>query len=125
MMITSHKSDVVGIGDSARTARSHAADESLNGAVVRPETIGESGHIACHNGEKPRTCLFESASKPQIASEFASISAEYDHFEILQEGTVLDIPSMELAVINRLELGRLLIRGVESTDAEFHYDMMV
>ena len=87
--------------------------------------FGESGHIACDNGEKLRTYLLESASKPQIASEFASISAEYDHFEILQEGTVLDIPSMELAVTNRLELGRLPIRGVELADAEFHYDMVV
>jgi hypothetical protein len=38
-MITSHKSGVVGVGASARTARSYAADESLNGAVVKPEII--------------------------------------------------------------------------------------
>jgi len=124
-MSTSHEYDVVIVG--AGTAGCYAAaGEGLDVAVVERKTAEEAGHIACGDALKGADAFPERIPKSQIQGAFTNTGVDHGRFEIPQEDTVLDIPVPgELAVIDRLEYGHLLIEGAESAGAEFHYDTVV
>ena len=128
MMSTSHEYDVVvvGAGTAGCYAAATAAGEGLDVAVVERKTAEKAGHIACGDALKGANAFPETIPKSQIDGAFTNTGVDHGRFEIPQEDTVLDIPVPgELAVIDRLEYGRLLIEGAESAGTEFHYDTVV
>ena len=127
-MSTSHEYDVVivGAGTAGCYAAATAAGEGLDVAVVERKPAEEAGHIACGDALKGADAFPEVIPKSRIESAFTNTGVDHGRFEIPQEDTVLDIPVPgELAVIDRLEFGRLLIEGAESAGTDFHYDTVV
>ena len=127
-MSTSHKCDVVvvGAGTAGCYAAATAAAAGLDVAVVERKTAEEAGHIACGDALKGADTFPESIPKSRIEGAFTNTGVDHGRFEIPQEDTVLDIPVPgELAVIDRLEFGQLLIEGAESAGAAFHYNTVV
>ncbi|WP_299263134.1 geranylgeranyl reductase family protein [Halorientalis sp.] len=117
---------VVGAGTSGCYAAATAAHEGLDVAVVERKPAQEAGHIACGDALKGADEFPDSIPKSQIESAFTNTIVDHGRFEIPAEDTVLDIPVPgELAVIDRLEYGRLLIEGAEKAGVEFHYDTVV
>jgi geranylgeranyl reductase family protein len=117
---------VVGAGTAGCYAAATAAREGLDVAVVERKSESEAGHIACGDALKGADAFPESIPKSRIEGAFTNTGVDHGRFEIPQEDTVLDIPVPgELAVIDRLEFGRLLIEAAEAAGATFHYDTVV
>ena len=127
-MSISHEYDVVvvGAGTAGCYAAATVADEGLDVAVVERKSEEEAGHIACGDALKGADAFPEAIPKSQIEGAFTNTGVDHGRFEIPQEDTVLDIPVPgELAVIDRLKYGRLLIEGAAAAGADFHYDTVV
>ena len=126
MSIDEYDVVVGGAGTAGCYAATTIANEGLAVAVVERKTAEEAGHIACGDALKGADAFPETIPKSQIQGAFTNTGVDHGRFEIPQEDTVLDIPVPgELAVIDRLEYGHLLIEGAESAGAEFHYDTVV
>jgi electron-transferring-flavoprotein dehydrogenase len=126
--MTSHEYDiaVVGAGTAGCYAAATVAHEGYDVVVVERKTAEEAGHIACGDALKGAANFPEAIPKSQIEPAFTNTEVDHGQFEIPAEDVVLDIPVPgELAVIDRLEYGRLLIEGAERAGVEFHYDTVV
>jgi len=126
--MTTHEVDVavVGAGTAGCYAAATAAREGLEVVVVERKSADEAGHIACGDALKGADNFPEVIPKSHIASCFTNTGVDHGRFEIPAEDAVLDIPVPgELAVIDRLEYGRLLIEGADDRGVEFHYDTVV
>jgi geranylgeranyl reductase family protein len=126
--MTSHECDllVVGAGTAGCYAAAAAAREGLDVVVVERKTESEAGHIACGDALKGADTFPDVIPQSTLEPAFTNTGVDHGRFEIPQEDTVLDIPVPgELAVIDRWEYGRRIIRGAEEAGAEFHYDTVV
>ncbi|WP_253737334.1 geranylgeranyl reductase family protein [Halohasta salina] len=126
--MTTHEYDiaVVGAGTSGCYAAATAANAGLDVVVVERKDAEEAGHIACGDALKGANDFPESIPKSKIEPAFTNTDVDHGRFEIPSHDTVLEIPVPgELAVIDRLKYGKLLIEGAEESGVEFHYDTVV
>ena len=126
--MTTHEYDiaVVGAGTSGCYAAATAANAGLDVVVVERKDEEEAGHIACGDALKGANDFPESIPKSKIEPAFTNTDVDHGRFEIPSHDTVLEIPVPgELAVIDRLKYGKLLIEGAEEAGVEFHYDTVV
>ena len=126
--MTTHEYDiaVVGAGTSGCYAAATAANAGLDVVVVERKDEAEAGHIACGDALKGANDFPESIPKSKIEPAFTNTDVDHGRFEIPSHDTVLEIPVPgELAVIDRLKYGKLLIEGAEESGVEFHYDTVV
>ncbi|MFB6071849.1 MAG: geranylgeranyl reductase family protein [Halobacterium sp.] len=126
--MTTHEYDVlvVGAGTSGCYTAATVANAGYDVAVVERKSAEEAGHIACGDALKGADAFPEAIPKSKLESAFTNTGVDHGRFEIPQEDTVLEIPVPgELAVVDRWEYGRCVIRGAEDAGAEFHYDVVV
>jgi len=126
--MTTHEYDiaVIGAGTSGCYAAATAANAGLDVVVVERKDEAEAGHIACGDALKRANAFPESIPKSKIEPAFTNTDVDHGRFEIPSHDTVLEIPVPgELAVIDRLKYGKLLIEGAEESGVEFHYDTVV
>jgi len=126
--MTTHEYDiaVIGAGTSGCYAAATAANAGLDVVIVERKDEAEAGHIACGDALKGANAFPESIPKSKIEPAFTNTDVDHGRFEIPSHDTVLEIPVPgELAVIDRLKYGKLLIEGAEESGVEFHYDTVV
>src|SRR6056297_3418805 len=126
--MTTHEYDiaVVGAGTSGCYAAATAANAGLDVVIVERKDEEEAGHIACGDALKGANAFPEAIPKSKIEPAFTNTDVDHGRFEIPSHDTVLEIPVPgELAVIDRLKYGKLLIEGAEESGVEFHYDTVV
>ena len=126
--MTTHEYDiaVIGAGTSGCYAAATAANAGLDVVIVERKDEAEAGHIACGDALKGANAFPESIPKSKIDPAFTNTDVDHGRFEIPSHDTVLEIPVPgELAVIDRLKYGKLLIEGAEESGVEFHYDTVV
>ncbi|WEL16923.1 Geranylgeranyl reductase family protein [Halorhabdus sp. SVX81] len=117
---------VVGAGVSGCYAAATMAEEGLDVVIVERKSESEAGHIACGDALKGASNFPEAIPRSQIEPSITNSVVDHGHFELPSEGTAVDIPVPgELAVIDRLEFGKLLIEGAEDAGVTFHYDTVV
>ncbi|MFC4436756.1 MULTISPECIES: geranylgeranyl reductase family protein [Natrialbaceae] len=117
---------VVGAGTAGCYAAATVAREGYDAVILERKSEEEAGHIACGDALKGADAFPESIPKSKIEPAFTNTGVDHGRFEIPQEDTVLEIPVPgELAVIDRLEYGKLIIEGAEETGADVHYDTVV
>jgi 2,3-di-O-geranylgeranylglyceryl phosphate reductase (EC 1.3.99.-) len=121
-----HDIVIVGAGTAGCYAAATAADAGLDVIILERKTAAEAGHIACGDALKGADKFPEAIPKSQLDSAFTNTGVDHGRFEIPQEETVLEIPVPgELAVIDRLEYGKRLIEGAETTGTTFQYNTVV
>ncbi|MEA1931682.1 geranylgeranyl reductase family protein [Halohasta litorea] len=126
--MTTHEYDiaVVGAGTSGCYAAATAANAGLDVVIIERKDEAEAGHIACGDALKGANDFPEAIPKSKIEPAFTNTDVDHGRFEIPSHDTVLEIPVPgELAVIDRLKYGKLLIEGAEESGVEFHYDTVV
>jgi geranylgeranyl reductase family protein len=126
--MTTHEYDiaVVGAGTSGCYAAATAANAGLDVVIIERKDEAEAGHIACGDALKGANAFPEAIPKSKIEPAFTNTDVDHGRFEIPSHDTVLEIPVPgELAVIDRLKYGKLLIEGAEESGVEFHYDTVV
>jgi geranylgeranyl reductase family protein len=126
--MTTHAVDVaiVGAGTSGCYAAARLADEGFDVVVVERKTVEEAGHIACGDALKGANNFPEAIPKSRLEPAFTNTDVDHGRFEAPEQGVSQDIPVPgELAVIDRLEYGRILIRAAEEAGTRFHYDTVV
>ena len=126
--MTTHEYDVaiVGAGTSGCYAAATIANAGLDAVIIERKQEEEAGHIACGDALKGADKFPSAIPKSKIQPAFTNTDVDHGRFEIPSHDTVLEIPVPgELAVIDRLKYGRLLIEGAEEAGAEFHYDTVV
>jgi geranylgeranyl reductase family protein len=117
---------VVGAGTAGCYAAATIANAGLDVVVLDRKSVEDAGHIACGDALKGASDFPKAIPKSQIEPAFTNTDVDHGRFEIPQEDTVLEIPVPgELAVIDRLEYGKLLIEGAEDAGATFNYDTVV
>jgi len=117
---------VVGAGTSGCYAAATAANAGLDVVIIERKDAEEAGHIACGDALKGADAFPEAIPKSKIEPSFTNTDVDHGRFEIPSHDTVLEIPVPgELAVIDRLKYGKLLIEGAEESGVEFHYDTVV
>ena len=117
---------IVGAGTSGCYAAATAANAGLDVVIVERKDEAEAGHIACGDALKGANAFPEAIPKSKIEPAFTNTDVDHGRFEIPSHDTVLEIPVPgELAVIDRLKYGKLLIEGAEESGVEFHYDTVV
>jgi len=125
-MQTEFDAVVVGAGTAGCYAAATIADAGYDVVVLDRKTESEAGHIACGDALKGADAFPEVIPKSKLEPAFTNTGVDHGRFEIPQEDTVLDIPVPgELAVIDRWEYGRCLIRAAAEKGVEFHYDTVV
>ncbi|MFC7069113.1 geranylgeranyl reductase family protein [Halobaculum lipolyticum] len=126
--MTTHEPDivVVGAGTAGCYAAATAADAGYDVVIVERKDEDEAGHIACGDALKGADKFPDSIPKSEIQPAFTNTGVDHGRFEIPSHDTVLEIPIPgELAVIDRLQYGKLLIEGAEKRGVDFHYDTVV
>ena len=126
--MTTYKYDVaiVGAGTSGCYAAATLANAGLDAVIIERKDAEEAGHIACGDALKGADKFPSAIPKSKIQPAFTNTGVDHGRFEIPSHDTVLEIPVPgELAVIDRLKYGRLLIEGAEEAGAELHYDTVV
>jgi digeranylgeranylglycerophospholipid reductase len=126
--MTTYEPDVaiVGAGTGGCYAAATIARAGYDVTIVERKTADEAGHIACGDALKGADAFPEAIPKSHIEPAFTNTDVDHGRFEIPQEDAVLDIPVPgELAVIDRLEYGKLVIDGAERAGATIHYDTVV
>ena len=117
---------VVGAGTSGCYAAATIANAGLDAVIIERKDAEEAGHIACGDALKGADNFPTAIPKSKIEPAFTNTDVDHGRFEIPSHDTVLEIPVPgELAVIDRLKFGRLLIEGAEEVGAEIHYDTVV
>ena len=117
---------IVGAGTSGCYAAATAANAGLDVVIVERKDEAEAGHIACGDALKGANAFPEAIPKSKIEPAFTNTDVDHGRFEIPSHDTVLEIPVPgELAVIDRLKYGKLLIEGAEESGADLHYDTVV
>jgi electron-transferring-flavoprotein dehydrogenase len=121
-----HDVAIVGAGTAGCYAAATIAEAGYDVVIVERKDESEAGHIACGDALKGANNFPESIPKSEIGDAFTNTEVDHGQFEIPREDAVLDIPVPgELAVIDRMEYGRLIIDGAERAGTEFHYDTVV
>jgi len=126
--MTTHEYDVaiVGAGTSGCYAAATIANAGLDAVIIERKDAEEAGHIACGDALKGADKFPTAIPKSKIEPAFTNTGVDHGRFEIPSHDTVLEIPVPgELAVIDRLKYGKLLIEGAEEAGAELHYDTVV
>jgi geranylgeranyl reductase family protein len=126
--MTIHAVDVaiVGAGTSGCYAAARLASEGFDVVIVERKNEQEAGHIACGDALKGANNFPEAIPKSRLEPSFTNTDVDHGRFEAPRQGVSQDIPVPgELAVIDRLEYGRILIRAASEAGAEFHYDTVV
>ena len=126
--MTTYKYDVaiVGAGTSGCYAAATLANAGLDAVIIERKDAEEAGHIACGDALKGADKFPSAIPKSKIEPAFTNTGVDHGRFEIPSHDTVLEIPVPgELAVIDRLKYGKLLIEGAEEAGAELHYDTVV
>ncbi|WP_284013460.1 geranylgeranyl reductase family protein [Halobaculum litoreum] len=126
--MTTHEPDivVVGAGTAGCYAAATAADAGYDVVIVERKDEEEAGHIACGDALKGADKFPDSIPKSEIQPAFTNTGVDHGRFEIPSHDTVLEIPIPgELAVIDRLQYGKLLIEGAKKRGVDFHYDTVV
>ncbi|MFB6135651.1 MAG: geranylgeranyl reductase family protein [Halobacteriaceae archaeon] len=117
---------VVGAGTAGCYAAATVADAGYEVAVVERKSAEEAGHIACGDALKGADAFPDVIPESTLEPAMTNTSVDHGRFEIPQEDTVLEIPVPgKLAVVDRWEYGRCIIRGAEALGVEFHYDTVV
>lgn len=117
---------VVGAGTAGCYAAATVADAGYDVVVVDRKSAHEAGHIACGDALKGADEFPDIIGKDRLAPAMTNTGVDHGRFEIPREDTVLEIPVPgELAVVDRWEYGRCLIRGADDHGVEFHYDTVV
>jgi len=126
MTTREHDVVVVGAGTAGCYAAATVASEGLDVVILERKSPEEAGHIACGDAIKGAGEFPEAIPKSKIEPAFTNTDVDHGQFEIPTRDMVLDIPVPgELAVLDRLEYGRLVIEGAEEAGAEVHYDTVV
>jgi digeranylgeranylglycerophospholipid reductase len=121
-----HDVAIVGAGTAGCYAGATIADAGYDVVIVERKDETEAGHIACGDAIKGANKFPESIPKSQITESFTNADVDHGQFEIPREDAVLDIPVPgELAVVDRMKYGRLLIDAAADAGTEFHYDTVV
>ena len=121
-----HDVAIVGAGTSGCYAAATIANAGLDAVIIERKDAEEAGHIACGDALKGADKFPTAIPKSKIQPAFTNTGVDHGRFEIPSHDTVLEIPVPgELAVIDRLKYGRLLIEGAEEAGAELHYDTVV
>ncbi len=126
--MSTHEPDVlvVGAGTGGCYAAATAAREGLEVVVAERKSATEAGHIACGDALKGADQFPDAIPKSVLEPAFTNTDVDHGRFEIPHEDVVLEIPVPgELAVVDRWEYGRRVIRGAEDAGAELHYDTVV
>ncbi|MFQ3476601.1 geranylgeranyl reductase family protein [Halonotius sp. F2-221B] len=126
--MTTHEYDVaiVGAGTAGCYAAATIANAGLDAVIIERKDAEEAGHIACGDALKGADKFPSAIPKSKIEPAFTNTGVDHGRFEIPSHDTVLEIPVPgELAVIDRLKYGKLLIEGAEEAGAELHYDTVV
>jgi len=126
--MTTHEYDVaiVGAGTSGCYAAATIANAGLDAVIIERKDEDEAGHIACGDALKGADKFPSAIPKSKIEPAFTNTGVDHGRFEIPSHDTVLEIPVPgELAVIDRLKYGKLLIEGAEEAGADLHYDTVV
>ncbi|TQQ79611.1 geranylgeranyl reductase family protein [Halonotius roseus] len=126
--MTTYEYDVaiVGAGTSGCYAAATLANAGLDAVIIERKDAEEAGHIACGDALKGADKFPSAIPKSKIEPAFTNTGVDHGRFEIPSHDTVLEIPVPgELAVIDRLKYGKLLIEGAEEAGAELHYDTVV
>jgi len=117
---------VTGAGTAGCYAAATAAEAGLDVVILERKPESEAGHIACGDALKRASTFPDVIPKSKLEPSMTNTDVEYGRFEIPQEDTVLEIPGPdELAVIDRLKYGKLVIEGATEAGAELHYDTVV
>ena len=126
--MTTHEYDVaiVGAGTAGCYAAATIANAGLDAVIIERKDAEEAGHIACGDALKGADKFPSAIPKSKIEPAFTNTGVDHGRFEIPSHDTVLEIPVPgELAVIDRLKYGKLLIEGAEEAGAELHYNTVV
>ncbi|MFB6110938.1 MAG: geranylgeranyl reductase family protein [Halobacteriaceae archaeon] len=117
---------VVGAGTAGCYAAATVAAAGYDVVVVDRKSADEAGHIACGDALKGADQFPDVIPGERLEPAMTNTGVDHGRFEIPQEDTVLEIPVPgKLAVIDRLEYGRCLIRAASDHGATFHYDTVV
>ena len=126
MMTHEYDVAIVGAGTAGCYAAATIANAGLDAVIIERKDAEEAGHIACGDALKGADKFPTAIPKSKIEPAFTNTGVDHGRFEIPSHDTVLDIPVPgELAVIDRLKYGKLLIEGAEEAGAELHYDTVV
>ncbi|WP_255196907.1 geranylgeranyl reductase family protein [Halorarius litoreus] len=126
--MTTHEYDVavVGAGTGGCYAAATVASAGYDVVIVERKTADEAGHIACGDALKGANNFPEEIPKSKLEPAFTNTAVDHGRFEAPEQGVELDIPVPgELAVIDRLKYGKLIIEGAREAGTEFHYDTVV
>ena len=126
--MSTHECDVaiVGAGTSGCYAAATVANAGLDAVMIERKDEEEAGHIACGDALKGADKFPSAIPKSKIEPAFTNTGVDHGRFEIPSHDTVLEIPVPgELAVIDRLKYGRLLIEGATEAGADIHYNTVV
>jgi electron-transferring-flavoprotein dehydrogenase len=126
--MSTHSVDVavVGAGTAGCYAAATLSQAGFDVAVVERKSEEEAGHIACGDALKGANKFPSAIPKSTLEPAFTNTEVDHGRFEVPRQGVELDIPVPgELAVIDRMEYGRLLINAADAAGATFHYDTVV
>ena len=126
--MTTHEYDavVVGAGTAGCYAAATLSRAGYDAVILERKTEDEAGHIACGDALKGAANFPDVIPKSKLEPAITNSVVDHGQFEIPAEDAVLDIPVPgELAVVDRWEYGRCVIRGALDHGVEFHYDTVV
>ncbi|NUE00957.1 geranylgeranyl reductase family protein [Halorubraceae archaeon YAN] len=117
---------IVGAGTAGCYAAATIANKGYDVVVLERKPESEAGHIACGDALKGANTFPEAIPKKEIESSFTNTDVDRGLFIIPDTDIEVNIPVPgELAVIDRLEYGRLLLGAAADAGTTFHYDTVV
>ncbi|KYH27675.1 digeranylgeranylglycerophospholipid reductase [Halalkalicoccus paucihalophilus] len=117
---------IVGAGTAGCYAGATIAEAGYDVLVLERKTREEAGHIACGDALKGADEFPDVISRSKLEPAMTNTEVDHGRFELPEHGTVLNIPVPgELAVIDRFEYGKAIIRGADDAGVEFSYDTVV
>ena len=126
MTATQRDAVVVGAGTAGCYAAATIANAGYDVAVLERKSAEEAGHIACGDALKGADQFPDAIDRSYLEPSMTNTEVDHGRFEIPQHDTVLEIPVPgKLAVVDRWEYGRAIIRGAEDAGVEFVYDTVV